>query len=88
MENRLTKVNVLIDRGEPYRALGVFTRLTSFLNRGSQNYPKTILELMRWARRMQNTVAALARTLGAVSYSLGVSMPIGVSFNLSFPTYK
>ena len=87
MENELSQVNVLIDRANPTSS-GRFYAAHVVLEPGKSELPKTISEFMRWVRRMQNIVAALARTLGAESYSLGVSMPIGVSFNLSFPTYK
>jgi hypothetical protein len=86
LEEELARLEEAIDEEEePYESLGLFTRLTSFLNRGSGRFPYLLRRLSGWVKRMRSTLERLARKLGADSYSIGVSMPVGVSFDLSFP---
>lgn len=68
------------------RAFTLFTRLTSFLNVGIDRAPGIIMRLEGWVQNIQNLARRLAESLGADSYSIGISMPVGVSFDLSFNT--
>jgi erythromycin esterase-like protein len=44
------------------------------------------MRLEGWVRTIQDLARRLAESLGADSYSIGISMPVGVSFDLSFNT--
>jgi hypothetical protein len=89
------ELNLFLDRGigevyqnieQPERAFTLFTRLTSFLNVGIDRAPGIIIRLEGWVRTIQDLARRLAESLGADSYSIGISMPVGVSFDLSFNT--
>jgi hypothetical protein len=84
-DDQLSEVDEYVEK-DPYTALGLFTRFTSFVNAAISRLPNVIRALERWVQRIQKRVRALARKLGADSYEIGVSMPTGVSFALSFPT--
>lgn len=71
---------------QPERAFTLFTRITSFLNVGIGRAPGIIARLEGWVQSLQDLLRDLASSLGADSYSIGISMPVGVSFDLSFNT--
>jgi len=84
LESELAQIEAQID-AQPVTALMQMTRLTSFINAALARLPAILRRLQGWVSTMKSTVNALAKKLGANSFSLGVSMPFGLSVDLSFP---
>jgi hypothetical protein len=88
LDSELGGVEENIDRGEPYVAFGQFTQLTSFLDQAANRVPRILRRLSSWVNRMGGALANLAQQLGADSFSIGVGLPLGLSFDLSFPVQR
>ena len=84
LESELTQIEAVID-AQPATALMQMTRLTSFINAATARLPAILRRLQHWVNKMQTTINNLAKKLGANGYSIGVSMPFGLSIDLSFP---
>ena len=84
MERELPRIEAMIELA-PSQALMRVTRLFSFVNAASAWLPAILRRLEQWIQRVQALVNALGKKLGATGYSIGVSTPGGLSFDLSFP---
>jgi hypothetical protein len=86
LDSELSRVEQNIATGgDPQVAFVQFTQITSFLSQAINRVPRILSKLPTWVNRIGGTLANLAQQLGADSYSIGVGVPLGLSFDLSFP---
>ena len=62
------------------------SRLIGFINRGVSLLPSITGRLKKWVERLRDVVKALAVELKAVSFSISVGFPGGVSVGIAFST--
>jgi hypothetical protein len=84
MEHELGEINRNLSNQESDIAFARLTRLSSFINAASAKKPSIIRKLDKWVNKIKTTVNSLAKKLGAKSFSIGISMPFGLSIDLSF----
>jgi hypothetical protein len=80
------------ESGESKKCWNAWTRLTlyvSFLNVASQQYPSKqpaiIQRLLNWIQKIKGALDKIVKGIGGNGYSIGVSVPFGVSISISFP---
>ncbi len=62
------------------------SRLIGFINHGVSLLPSIAKRLKKWVDRLRDVVKAIAGELKAISFSISVGFPGGVSVGLAFST--
>ncbi len=76
-----SRINGLIappPRGPPRTARSIAPALSAV------SKPSTLSRLQNWIQEIKSSLEALARYLKAASYTVGVSVPLGLSMSLTF----
>lgn len=96
LDDILKSATSLKDEAEAYSALADLVATTFRINalfapsQGAAAAPETafpdpvVTSLQRWIQKMKGALEALAKFLEAVSYTIGVSVPLGLSVLMSF----
>lgn len=80
----LDQIAGLANTGHAEQALGRLTRLNSFASAAAQQRPSVIGTLSAQAGKFRAALEAVARALGAVSFTLTFGFPAGISASLTF----
>lgn len=85
MEIELNQVETLLDKDKTDVAFTHLTCLMSFVNAASTKKPSIMRKLEKWVKRLKRAANKLGKKLGADSFSIGASIPLGISVEISFP---
>lgn len=89
LEEETEKIRHLAEAGKYWDAYVRLITCVSFLNIAGQQlpskWPDIIGRLLDWIRKIKGEVDKIVRGLGGNGYSIGASLPLGVSVSISFP---
>ena len=85
VQTQLQDIEDLIDNNMAEKAFANLALLTSFINAAASKRPSILNKLKKWVKKFKNLTNRLAKKLGADGFSIGVSVPLGLTIELSFP---
>jgi hypothetical protein len=83
------EIGRLAKEGQNWEAYTRLTDCLSFFNRAAAQLPDRrhgiIERLLDWIQRIRNAMDQIVSGVGGNGYSIGISIPFGLSLSISFP---
>ncbi len=92
LKSKEENIESLLQYGKPWEAYGELMACIALFNATAQQYPakrpSIIQRLLTWIKNIKSTLDKIINGIGGNGYSIGVSMPWGVSVSVSFPVTR